>query len=242
MEITSKNNLTIKDLKKQKDHNRFLLFLDTPKMVEEALIQGFEPLHIFVLKGKTFDFLNKNQTTFVSKEVLNSLSTVKTNAGIVGVFKMKFSSVDHIQGNFVVLDNVQDSGNVGAIMRSALACNFLDVVLVDCASATSEKVVRSSAGAVLKLNIVEMTCQQYQNTFCPKNLYYADMGGKDIFDFKPDLPVGIVMGNEGHGVSETSKQKCMGSIAIPMKNNLESLNVAVSAGIIMYQICFGGKK
>lgn len=242
MEITSKNNLTIKDLKKQKDHNRFLLFLDTPKMVEEALIHGFEPLHIFVLKEKMFDFLNQSQITWVSQEVLDSLSTVKTNAGIVGVFKMKFSSVDRIQNNFVVLDNVQDSGNVGAIMRSALACNFLDIVLVDCASATSEKVVRSSAGAVLKLNIVEMTREQYQNNFCPKNLYYADMNGENIFDFKPDFPLGIVMGNEGHGVSQISKNKCKGSVSIPMKNNLESLNVAVSAGIIMYQICFGGKK
>lgn len=239
-EITSKNNQIIKDLRKQKDHNRFLLFLDTPKMVEEALNNHFEPLHIFVLKGKSFDFLKNQAVTVASEDVINSLSTVKTNAGIIGVFKMKFSSAENITGNFVVLDNVQDAGNVGAIMRSALACDFLNIVLVDCASTTSEKVVRSSAGAVLKLNITEMTAQQYKNSFFAPNMYFADMGGENIFEFSTCGPIGIVMGNEGHGVSLESQKKCKGSISIPMNNGLESLNVAVSAGIIMYKISFGG--
>lgn len=242
MEILSKNNLTIKELKKQKDHNRFLLFLDTPKMVEEALIQGFEPLHIFVLKGKNFCFLQNFECTFVSQEIIDMFSTVKTNAGIIGVFKMKFASVENIKGNYLVLDNVQDAGNVGAILRSALACDFLDIVLVDCARTTSEKVVRSSAGAVLKLNIMELTKEQYEKSFFADNLYYADMHGQNIYDFVSDKPVGIVMGNEGHGISDVSRKKCKGSISIPMKNGLESLNVAVSAGIIMYKICFGGKQ
>ena len=67
------------------------------------------------------------------------------------------------------------------------------------------------------------------------------MGGVNIFKQKPSGTVGIVMGNEGNGVSDEIKSKCTGSISLPMQNNLESLNVAVSAGVIMYQICYGGE-
>lgn len=241
MEITSKSNSLIKELKKQKEHSRFLLFLDTPKMVKEALINGFRPLYMFVLKEKQFDFLSGIDVIFTTKEILSVFSNVKTNAGIVGVFEMKFANNLNLHGNYVVLDTVQDAGNVGAILRSALACDFRDVIAIDSASVTSEKVVRSSAGAVLKLNISEVTKSYFLQNFKQKNLYYADMCGDDIFQSIPKQPVGIVMGNEGNGVSKEVKALCQGSVSIPMKNDLESLNVAVSAGLIMYQISFGGK-
>ena len=241
MEIVSKNNQTIKDLKKQKDKNRFLLFLDTPKMVKEALKQGFRPLYIFILKEKHFDFLENQNIIYTSEEVLKSLSSVQTNAGIIGVFEMKKFQKFENDHNFLVLDNVQDAGNVGAILRSALACNFKTVFLLDCAKVSSEKVVRSSAGAVLNLNLIEISRQDFLKNYTLSNLYYADMGGVNIFKQKPSGTVGIVMGNEGNGVSDEIKSKCTGSISLPMQNNLESLNVAVSAGVIMYQICYGGE-
>ena len=241
MEIVSKNNQTIKDLKKQKDKNRFLLFLDTPKMVKEALNLGFKPLYIFILKEKHFDFLENQNIIYTSEEVLKTLSSVQTNAGIIGVFEMKQHKNFENNHNFLVLDNVQDAGNVGAILRSAIACDFKTVFLLDCAKVTSEKVVRSSAGAVLNLNLFELTKQEFLNSYNFNNLYYADMGGINIFTQKPSNPVGIVMGNEGKGVSQEIIDICAGSVSLPMRNNLESLNVAVSAGVIMYQICYGGK-
>lgn len=240
MEITSKNNQIIKDLKKQKEKNKFLLFLDTPKMVQEALSNGFEPVYIFVLKDKVFDFLKNFQTIQTSDAVLSSLSSVQTNAGIIGVFNMKASIKNDYTKNYLVLDNVQDAGNVGAILRSALACNFLNVFLLDCASVSNEKVVRSSAGAVLKLNIMQTTKSKFIEDYQFDNMYYADMNGANIFKSKPPSPIGIVMGNEGNGVSPQIKALCKGSISLPMENGLESLNVGVSAGIIMYQINFGG--
>lgn len=241
MEIVSKNNNTIKQLKKQKDKDKFLLFLDTPKMVKEALNSGFEPLYIFILKNKHFNFLNNQKTIYVSEDVLKTLSSVQTNAGIIGVFKMKQNTQFENNHNFIVLDNVQDAGNVGAILRSCLACDFKTVFLLDCAKVTSEKVVRSSAGAVLNLNLIQISRQEFLNNYKFNNLYYADMGGKNIFENKFSLPIGLVMGNEGNGVSQEIKNICKQSISLPMKNNLESLNVAVSAGVIMYQICYGGK-
>lgn len=243
MEITSVNNLFIKQLKKEKAKNRFLLFLDTPILIEEALNHNLTLKHVLIQKDKQYNFVSKfrDKVIFVSKEVLAQLSSVVTSAGVLGVFEFEKKPYKAPQGNYLVLDNVQDAGNVGTLLRTALAANFKTVFLLDCASITNEKVIRSSAGALFSLFVHEMTRKEFLQNFTLNNLYVADMDGKNIFKEKPNGNIGLALGNEGNGVSEEIVKAAQGKIvSLPMENNLESLNVAVSGAIIMYLINFGG--
>lgn len=234
--ITSTSNNLIKDLKKQKQKDRFLLFLDTPKLVREALESGLKPRVILIEEGKEFDFAPEGVR--VSRHVLESLAEVKTPAGIIGVFEYAKRPLSAPRADFLVLDEIQDAGNVGSLLRSALGANFLDVYLLDCSSVTNDKVVRSSMSSIFKLNIFELKKEEFLSAFKSWNrkLFAADMDGENIFSASFTEPVGVVLGNEGRGVSQELKEICDKKISVPMKNNLESLNVSVAGGIIMFQI------
>jgi len=239
--ITSKQNERIKFLKKQKENNRFLLFLDNPKLVEEAIKSNFKPTEIFIdetNKDLINIYQNKFDITLTNEIVIKQLSDVKTPQGIVGVFEFSPKSLKLPSKNFLVLDNIQDAGNVGTILRSALGANFLDVYLIDCASLTSSKTIRSSMGAIFKLNIYETTKQEFLSfaKTLKTPLYYADMQGENIYKTSFKNPCGIVLGNEGNGVCSELKNICQKAVSIPMQNKLESLNVAVAGSVIIFEV------
>lgn len=239
--ITSNQNEKIKSLKKQKEKNRFLLFLDNPKLVEEAIKSGLKPQELLIEETNTklIDlYKNQFEITLVNSSIIKQFSDVKTPQGIVGVFPFSPKQLKLPKANFLVLDNLQDSGNVGTLLRSALGANFLDVYLLDCASITSSKTIRSTMGAIFKLNIYETTKQeflQFSKTL-KTPLYYADMQGENINATRFAKPCGIVLGNEGNGVSSQLKDICEKAISIPMQNGLESLNVAVAGSVIIFKV------
>lgn len=244
MEITSKNNQLIKDVTKEAK-NRFLLFLDTPNLIKEAINNNLEVRHIFQIKNKQFDFIGEkfaNKIIFVNEDILKHLGSVEQSAGILGVFEFPKRNYESPNANYLVLDRVQDAGNVGTLLRSAQGANFQNVYLLDCASVTNPKVVRSSSGAIFRLNIFELTKQEFLSSFSKNNLYAAIMDGQNIYEMQVPLPIGIALGNEGKGISQEiltlAQNKTLG---VPMQNSLESLNVAVSGSIIMFNINFGGK-
>lgn len=241
MEISSKNNNFIKQLKKEAKSS-FLLFLDTPVLIKEALANGLKIKYLLHNPQKiNFARPNAGEVIFVSDEVLNYLSDVQTNAGVLGVFEWPKKPYKAPQGNYLVLDHVQDPGNVGTLIRSALGANFKTVFLLDCASATNQKVIRSSAGAIFAVDVIEMSKADFIEQFNLKNLFVASMNGQSIYQTPLPQPLGIALGNEGKGISAQIASVAVGTISVPMQNNLESLNVAVSGSIIMYQIEFGGK-
>lgn len=240
MEITSKNNSFIKELIKEKAKNRFLLFLDTPNLVKEALSSNLKVKHILVEIGKNFDFISsqdKDKVVFVSSHILESLSEVKSPAGIVAVFETFKRQYKSPSANFLVLDNVQEAGNVGTLLRTAQATNFKQVYLLDCASITNPKTIRASSGAIFKLEIFEMSKQEFLQNLGDEVLYLAVLKGKNVFETSFETKAGLVLGNEGKGISqEFLSLKNTKKITLPMENGLESLNVAVSGSVIMYQI------
>lgn len=235
--ISSIHNPLIKEIKKQKSND--LLFLDTPKLIKEAHSAGVNFNYIFIQKGKTFDFISEINTEkiIVSDNIINSLSSVKTPAGIIAVAKAQKREFSMPRGNFLVLDKLQDAGNVGTLIRSALGADFKDIYLINCASVNSEKVIRSSMGAVFSLNCYEIDMNNFVENFANNTtLYCCDMNGDNVFSCKIKNNCGIVVGNEGNGVSAEIKAICSSTLRIPMCNNLESLNAAVSGSIIMYEI------
>ena len=239
--ITSVNNPIIKELKKQK--LKGLLFLDNPKLIEEAINAGFNPLYTLIQDGKNFDFLKNYNPIIVSKQIIDIFSDVKTNQGVIVVIDIPKKSIEKPKGNYLVLDNVQDAGNVGTLIRSALGAKFHYIYLLECAKLSNIKTVRSSMGACFNTHIYE--CKKHDFIYEFKNwnldLFYCDMNGINIYEkeFK-NHTVGIVVGNEGKGVSEEIKNLASESIKLPMDSKLESLNAGVSGSIIMYQITYGG--
>lgn len=239
-EIFSKQNNFIKDLKKQKLKNRFLLFLDNPKSINDAVSFGLTPSLVLVDKEKLnkFSILGGAEVVLTSEEIIKMFADTITPQGIVAVFNFAPKTPKVPTGNFLVLDGLQDAGNIGTLIRSALGANFQDVFLVDCAHITNPKIVRSSMSAVLRLKVYEMTRADFCAFSKENNLNLAkcDMDGENIFEKTPSLPIGIVVGSEGSGISYEISALCQTSISIPMANGLESLNAGVSGSIIMFEI------
>ena len=236
--ITSVKNEQIIELKKLKQ-NKDVLCLDNPKVLDEALKSSFEVLHI--LKTQDVQKVYQNEI-IVSENVLNCFTNTVTSQGVVAFLKFKKPILKPPEHNFLILDNVQDPGNVGTLIRSAVGSDFLDIYLINCASVCNDKTVRSTMGAMFKCNLYEVD----ENFITElkkwnKQIYVADMNGKNIYESKFCDGVGVIIGNEGHGVSQKFRKVATNPISIPMHNGLESLNAGVSGSIIMYEINFGGK-
>ncbi len=236
--ITSSKNDFIKKLKELKSQKN-ILCLDNPKLVEEARNAGWQILHTL----KTQDIQNGYPNeTIVSENVLNIFTNTKTSQGVVAFVLFKQNLLKPPLGNFLVLDNVQDPGNVGTLIRSAVGANFLDIYLINCASVTLDKTIRSTMGAIFKCNVYEVK-KDFLDTLKSwnKRIFVTTMQGKNIYDVPFPQNVGLIIGNEGHGVSEKLKEIATDNISLPMQNNLESLNAGTSGSIMMYQITYGGK-
>lgn len=163
--------------------------------------------------------------------LIKKLSDTENSQGVISVNR-KPQYVFPTGNRCLLLDRVRDPGNVGTILRTAVACGY-SVVLNDCADVYSPKVIRSGMSALLKCELgADIPHTELKNN--GYELIAADMGGEDLFDTA--MPRGkycIVIGNEANGVSKDILSDCDRVISIP-QSNIESLNAAVAAGIMMY--------
>lgn len=239
--ITSVKNKLILETVELKDKKNDFAFFEGEKQVDEVVKAKAEIRSVFVLDKKFQYFADKFaeiQEKFipVSENVIAKLTSTKTPQGIVAVVKFPQKDIQKPKGNFLVLDGIQDPGNLGTIIRSAVGADFLEIYCLNCVDFKNEKVLRSTMGNIFKVNLFKMTQEQFVLQFPEWKLplYSADFGGKDIFSFSPAKQFGIVIGNEGNGVSDVVNQISTEILTIPMKNNLESLNAGVSSAIMMY--------
>lgn len=236
MVITSTSNSQVKEIKKLKKEKGFL-FLDNPKLIEEAILAG-EEIEVVVFeenKEEKFASLAKSKNIIVSSEVFKMLSSAENSQGALAIVRTRKRPFKPPSGNFLVLDEVQDPGNVGTLVRSALAFEFNDIYLINCASVSNEKVVRSTMGAIFKTRVYELSREEFVSNFKGMNLYCGEMNGEDISKAQLKFPVGIIVGNEGNGVSNELK-KLSKSVAIKMNKGIESLNAGVAGSILMFKI------
>ena len=134
----------------------------------------------------------------------------------------------------MVLDGVSDAGNMGTIIRTAVAMGVEDFITINCVDPYSPKVVRSTMGGVYYANIVPFSYAGACDALANYKVAVLDMGGENVFDYMPDTPLALVVGSEAHGVSKEMRQRANKVLAIPMYGNkIESLNAGVSASIVM---------
>ena len=240
--ITSKNNplvketATLKDKKGRKLLGAFLV--EGRKMAEECLLSGMTIEKIFVREGLELGLpVDEEKIVVVSEDVLRQLSDEKTPQGVVCRVKIPTRPLCAPKGNCLFLDGVADPGNMGAIIRTANAAGYEEIYLTkECTDPYSPKSVRASMSGVFFTKLYSAEREEILSTL--KNagvaLIVADMGGENVFNFAPNSPFALVIGNEANGVSATVKEAADRTIRIPMRSSQESLNAAVAAGISMY--------
>lgn len=190
--------------------------LEGRKQVDDAIAAGWHPL-LLVIRGETF-----------TGELFDALADTRTPQDILGLFaRPKRQKIVSKNGPVVVLDAVQDPGNVGTIIRLAAAFDCGGVILLPgCADPFAPKAIRASVGAVLRVPVVQGTLADLDGL----PMFAADGAGETIEP--PAKDAAIVFGNEGSGVSDEIRRRAK-LIAIPMSKRVESLNVAASAAILL---------
>jgi TrmH family RNA methyltransferase len=137
------------------------------------------------------------------------------------------------------LDNIQDPGNVGTIIRNAVAFNIDTVVLSeDCVDLYNEKVLRSAQGMNFHINIITENLTEFIIKLKTENYYIYGtdlLSNNELSEIKPKDKFAIILGNEGNGVKKELLDLCDKKLYIEMNNNCESLNVGVASGIILYK-------
>ena len=238
MILTSKNNpliketAALKDKKARKEQNLFLV--EGWKMALECQRSNFEIERVFVAEsyqGEKPDCA----VTVVSDDVFRFLSDEKTPQGILCRVKIPNCTPKKPTGKCLLLDGVADPGNVGTIIRTANAAGYKAVYLTkDCADPFSPKSVRASMSGVFFTKIYRAERAGILSVLKDTPILIADMGGSNVFTYAPPKQFALVIGNEANGVSDEVKKAAFHTIKIPMQDTQESLNAAISAGIIMY--------
>ena len=239
MMYESINNTKIKNLKKlsqKKYRDKENLFLvEGEHLVNEANKVGILK-EIILLSGKTTNIDCK--TSYATKEVINYLSEVETPQNIIGICDKKNNV--QIGSKVLVLDDIQDPGNLGTIIRSAVAFNF-DTILLSNNSVDlyNSKVIRASQGMLFKINIIRTDIKEEIKKLKENNyqiLATKVTDGKNIKLLEKNKKICIIMGNEGNGVSDEVLKLADDFIYIKMNGNCESLNVAVATSILLYEL------
>ncbi len=236
--LKASNNF-IKLLKKQKRENSCLLFLDNVKIIKDALAGGLKAKYILVDSEDKNIFDDANCEIYkVDSKTIEMLSDSKTPQGVLCITEYIPHIVEKPKTNFLVLDGLQDPGNVGTLIRTGCACGFEYVYLVSSVKPSNSKLIRSSVGTIFKSNVISLSKDEFiklANEW-QLNLIATDMNGQNIFNFKADGIIGLIIGNEGQGISDEMAAICNHTVKIPMNEGVESLNASISGAIIMYEI------
>ncbi|MGM0436139.1 MAG: TrmH family RNA methyltransferase [Bacillota bacterium] len=228
--ITSPSNATIKRFaklhqKKYREKEK-LMIIEGPHLVDIARSKGL--IHtVFTLEGST-----DSNTVQVSELVMKKLTKTNHVPPVAAVAKMPIRK--SVSEKVLILEHVQDPGNVGTLIRTALAFGFETVVLDQSADPYSAKVLRSTQGAIFDLTLLEMDVKTFKNTYPNYTLIGTELSGETTA-WVPSKPYAVILGNEGQGMNESSRGQCDVLVKIPI-DSIDSLNVGIAGGIIMHAL------
>ena len=253
-EITSKENKIFRhalSLKTKKYRDRYGEYLiEGPNLLKEAIKENAEVEEVFVRPELTDEETAiisgqpdlDRKTFMLSARLFDELKDTETSQGIISVVRKRQQVTGRSVpgGNCVVLDRLQDPGNIGTILRTADAAGFeMAVFMKGTADPYGPKVVRSACGSLFRLPVIfaedadELTEMLHSGG---KRLIATAMDAeKTYYECDLEKDAAIIIGNEGNGISPELISRADEKISIPMAGNTESLNAAVAAGILMYE-------
>ena len=239
--ISSTQNTLIKEIRSLKDkkfRDKLGVFvLEGIKLVKEAIALNLSIREIVCTENTCSQVLPCDyKVEIVSEQVFKSISEEVSPQGVLAIVYKPSCVVEKPKGSCLLLDGVSDPANVGAIIRTAAASGYNYVYLTpSCADAYSQKAVRSSMSGIFRVKVMRAELNDILGVI-DFPLVVADMNGQNVFNLNLDKDICLIIGNEANGVSDFLKEKAELTVKIPMQNGVESLNAAVSAGIIMYAL------
>lgn len=247
--ITSAQNEYIKKLSKlssKKHREEAGVFLAEGEHLTEMVVNSAYEVENLVM---TEEYYAKNQNKFtedvviVPDGIMEKISDTKTPQGVIAVVRLPLENADITGGRYIYCDNLQDPGNIGTIIRTADAFSFSGVILSKgCADVFSPKVIRSAQGSVFNIEVITDKDSGFLKSAksdfkLTSTALYGDC--VTVKEMKTEKNQIFIIGNEGSGVSEEILSISDEIVYIPMTGKAESLNAAVAASIIMYEVANG---
>lgn len=254
LKITSKDNEFIKHVKKLKDkkyrdlNNEYLI--EGIKLIKEAIQENAKIKQIIICEDcenteiipkELMYEIAKYECIYVTKQIFNTITEVKNPQGILAVINKENTEneIDYSQDIIIALDDLQDPGNLGTILRTVDSIG-LNQILVSKGTADpfNPKVVRSTMGAIFRVKIIE--CEDLKNTLKEvkkhkfKLMVTSLQTQNTIYDTDYNKKV-IIIGNEANGVKQEIQNIADEKVKIPMIGKTESLNASVACGIVLYE-------
>ncbi len=237
--ITSRNNETIKEIARLNEpsfrNEKGLFLVEGAHLLEMALARGVVQTVVSIEPIKN---LSSNiETILVTPDVLKKISSQKTPQGIVAVCR-QLPSNENFGKRILFLDDVADPGNVGTLIRTAVAFSFTDILLSEhCASIYNEKVISASQGGIFSINLEKGTTSTLETL---RNNGYAILvtslkASVSLHELPKLEKFVLVLGNEARGVCKEVEKEATHRVIIPIAN-IDSLNVAVAGGILMHHL------
>lgn len=246
--ITSSANSKIKDLKSlalkkyRQENGNFLV--ENFTIIKDALASAHDFETLFI----TEDFINKYPDKFaylednssasyyvIDEKVNKHFSQLDTPSGICAVYKITEDQTLE-SGSVIYLNGISDPGNLGTIMRSALAFGFKNLVLdAYCVDIYNSKVISAAKDAIFKLNIIIDEDGSWLKSNNLPMYVTSSHGGVNLSEFKSAPEFCLVLGGESHGVSEDIIEMADSKIKIEMSDEIESLNVAIATALLLYK-------
>lgn len=254
MVITSKDNEIVKHIrklseKKYREESREFI-IEGIKLLEEAINENAKIEKVIIcddcnLEGTIYNELKyeiaKLDCIYVSEKIFKLISDVKTPQGIMAIIKKedKKEEIKYDEDLTLILDNIQDPGNMGTILRTADSLNLKQVIISKGSSDVfSPKVVRSTMGAIFRINIIESDDLVKTVKELKKHKIKIIVTSLDTNDSIYDINYSksaIVIGNEANGVSKEIQDLADNKVKIPMIGKTESLNASVATSVILYE-------
>lgn len=237
MIISSKDNALIKkvcslsDKKYRKLYGQFIV--ESVKAVEECVKAEMDVETVICTQNLADSYPDAQ---VVTDAVFSKISTEKSPQGVLAVVNTPKNILSAPVGNSLLLDRLQDPGNLGTIIRTANAAGYEDIYLVNCTDPYSPKAIRASMGGVFNVRLHEGGYDEVFTVLEGVEVLSADMDGEDVFEFIPTDKICLCVGNEGSGLSDEVVARSTRTVKIPMRACCESLNAAISAGIAMYAL------
>ena len=253
-EIRSKDNRIVKrceqlSMRKYRDRSGLYL-IEGENLLAEAVRNHARIETVLLREGcqKAFRRRSADRTFLVDARIFDKLAQTVTSQGILAiVVKEAARKEDFINlpgSNFIVLDRLQDPGNIGTILRTADAAGYkLAILMKGTADVYAPKVVRAATGSLFRMPVVSMASAKELAEFtgaAGKKLTATCLDARRWY-YDEDLThdIALIIGNEGNGISRDLIESSDIQIKIPMQGNIESLNAAVAAGVLMYEAMRG---
>ena len=248
-EISSRDNPRYKDwqrlLQKKYRDKECKFLLEGELLLKDAEKSGAKILDLIISSRsdnpmEVAEEISCDEAFILSGDLYDSLCDTENGRFVMGVIEKPILSREDFSGNILVLDRIQDPGNMGTLIRTADAAGFSGIICIKgTVDAFSPKVVRAAAGSVIRIPILYLDEEEAIGLLREQGVKIVATGVKDsqgLWDTDLKDRIALVLGNEGEGVSQRLFDIADKIISIPMYGEIESLNVGVAGAISMYEI------